>query len=247
MRALLKMRKKGFEMRSASAFLTNVPAGGRRTTFLLAAAGLALILGLSGSEAAIRKIAQGGVVFTADELGSTVSRLDLSTGKVTTVPVAVSPHNVQITANGQTLLVVGTKPAKESDGHGNGGAHGTLLVFDTAQFRSKSPLEVQVGEHPAHVVADPVARYALVTNSEDDNVSVIDLTSATPRAVIATGGFPHGLRISPDGNEAYVANVKDGTVSVLDLGDTSELARTSVGKAPCRSGSHRTEARSMSP
>lgn len=223
-------------MRSTSAFPMNVPAGGRRTAFLLAAAGLALVLALSGSEAATRKIAQGGVVFTADELGSTVSRLDLSTGKVTTVPVAVSPHNVQITANGQTLLVVGTKPAKESNGHGHGGDHGTLLVFDAAQFGSNSPLAVQVGEHPAHVVADPAGRYALVTNSEDNNVSVIDLTSARPQAVIATGGFPHGLRISPDGNEAYVANVKDGTVSVLDLGDTSELARIPVGKAPVQVG-----------
>ena len=33
-------------------------------------------------------------------------------------------------------------------------------------------------------------------------------------ATIATGAFPHGIRLSPDGRQAYVANLKDGTVSV---------------------------------
>ena len=89
---------------------SKTPARSKRAAVVWAAAGLALSLALSASDAAAKRIAQTGVVFTADELGRTVSRLDLSSGEARTVPVTVSPHNVQITANGQTLLVVGTKP-----------------------------------------------------------------------------------------------------------------------------------------
>ncbi|MCA1409006.1 beta-propeller fold lactonase family protein [Ensifer sp. IC3342] len=223
-------------MRSTSSFSVKATSclRGSRFALLLGSAGLALSLAVSASEAATKQIAQAGVVFTADELGNTVSRVDLSSGAVTTVPVAVSPHNVQITADGRTLLVVGTE--SEEAAHGHGDAQGTLLVFDAVRFGSASPVEVAVGEHPAHVVADPAGKYALVTNSEDNNVSVIDLAAGKPQAVIPTGSFPHGLRISPDGKEAYVANVQDGTVSVLDLEESNEAVRIPVGKAPVQVG-----------
>jgi len=142
-------------MRSTSRFPPKAAARGKRVALLWGAAGLALALALSVSEAATNGIAQAGTVFTADELGNTVSRVDPSPGEAATVPVAVYPHNVQITADGRMLLVVGIKPSKDVYGHGHEGAQGTLLVFDAARFGSTSPLEVAVGEHPAHVVADP--------------------------------------------------------------------------------------------
>ena len=98
-------------MRFTSSFsqkATSCPWG-KRIALLLGSAGLALSLTLSAGETATKRIALAGLVFTADELGSTVSRVDLFSGAVTTVPVGVSPHNVQITADGRTLLVVGTK------------------------------------------------------------------------------------------------------------------------------------------
>ena len=41
-----------------------------------------------------------GVVYTADEYGSSISAVNLATGQVDTVPLSISPHNVQITADG---------------------------------------------------------------------------------------------------------------------------------------------------
>lgn len=207
-----------------------------RASALLGVAGLALSLSVPGAHAEGKQIASAGEVFTADENGSTVSRVDLATGEVTTIPVAVTPHNVQVSADGKRLYVVGMKSVKNVHGHGHDGEQGTLLVIDIASFATASPKEIEVGEHPAHVVADPAGKYVLVTNSEDNDVSVVGLDAAEASATIPTGEFPHGLRISPDGKEAYVANVEDGTVSVLDLAGSKEAARIPVGKAPVQVG-----------
>lgn len=48
-----------------------------------------------------------GIVYTADEIGNSISAIDLASGKVQIVPVPISPHNVQITGDGTWLLAVG--------------------------------------------------------------------------------------------------------------------------------------------
>jgi DNA-binding beta-propeller fold protein YncE len=108
-----------------------------------------------------------GVVYTADEHGNSVSAIDLASGRVNIVPVSISPHNVQITADGERLLATGTSAGK---GHGHGAAaseHGSregkgrLLVFDAAEMRSGPLASIEVGSHPAHVVVDRAGRRAL--------------------------------------------------------------------------------------
>ena len=70
-----------------------------------AAAGLYVVVLGTGVSAAMA--GQAGYVFTANELGNSISRIDLSAGKVETTPVPISPHNVQITQDGSLLLAVG--------------------------------------------------------------------------------------------------------------------------------------------
>ena len=53
------------------------------------------------------KFEMTGIVYTADEIGNSISAIDLASGKVQIVPVPISPHNVQITADGARLLAVG--------------------------------------------------------------------------------------------------------------------------------------------
>lgn len=196
----------------------------------------AVMLMISATLAQASGFATSGSVYTADETGNSVTKLDLASGKTMTVPVAVSPHNVQVSPDGKTLLVVGTKTVTNVHGHGHDGAMGTLLLFDVSTFGKAEPVEVEVGEHPAHVVVTPDGKRALVTNSEDNNVSLIDLASSSVLGTAPTGEGPHGLRVSPGGTEAYVANAGDGTVSVIDLKTNSEVARIPVGKAPVQVG-----------
>lgn len=181
-----------------------------------------------------------GLVYTANEGGNSLSAIDLAAASVKTVPLPVSPHNVDLTPDGRFLLAVGD-PAAEgdhgSDGHGHGeegAAEGLLVILDPRDV-SAPKATVAIGSHPAHVVADQRGR-AYAPLAGGDEIAVVDLAQAKVIRRIVTGDYPHGLRLSPDQSELYVANVEDGSVSVIDTGSLTEVARVPVGKAPVQVG-----------
>src|SRR5690606_10745654 len=162
------------------------------------------------------------------------------TGAVDTVSRPLGPHNVDLTPDGKLLLAVGdpaTEGDHESDGHGNGeeaAAEGLLVILDPQNIAAPKAT-VAVGSHPAHVVADRQGR-AFVSLAGGDEIAVVDLAKAEVIGRIATGDYPHGLRLSPDGTQLYVANVEDGSESVIDTQALSEVARIPVGTAPVQVG-----------
>jgi YVTN family beta-propeller protein len=181
-----------------------------------------------------------GDVYTADEKGSTVSQIDLASGRVTTVAVGIAPHNVQVTDDGRWLLAVGDPvegaPGARAHVHGAASARGQLLVFDARRITDGPVARITVGFHAAHVVADAAGRRAYVTNAGDDTLSVVDLERRTVVGTVRTGRYPHGLRMSPDGRWVHVANVRGGSVSVIDTQTLSEVARIPVGVTPVQVG-----------
>jgi YVTN family beta-propeller protein len=217
----------------------------RRTTLLtLAAAGIAaafLVARPAAGEPAV-----SGFVYTADEHGGSISRIDVKAGKTDVFPIGIMPHNVQFVPGTGRLLAVGVPPSADAHGgHGSGGGAqsnenmepaGKLLVLDAANLASGPITEIAAGSHPAHVITDAAGKRAFVTNSDDDSVSVIDPGKGETVATIHTGDYPHGLRMSPDSKSVYVANVKDDTVSVIDTVKLSEIARVEVGLAPVQVG-----------
>lgn len=198
---------------------------------LAALLALAAVPAYSASETAPNR----GFIYTANEHGNSVSMVDLASGRVTTVDVRITPHNLQISADKQRLLVTGPLATK-AKGHGHGDQRGRLLVFDAHDLAVGPLADIEVGRHPAHVVTDQAGRLAFVTNAEDATVSVISLAKGAVIKVIATGAYPHGLRLSPDGSELYVANVLDGSASVIDVEALAEIARIPVGQAPVQVG-----------
>jgi YVTN family beta-propeller protein len=204
---------------------------------------LLIALGAATAHAQQSQALEGetGFVYTADEYGNSISAVDLATGQVETVPVAISPHNIQATADGARLLVVGN-PATDSamQGHSGDGheseVEGQLLVFDPRNLSSGPLVSIPVGEHPAHVVVDREGRRAFVTLSGQNAIAVVDLERNEILRKIETGRYPHGLRISPDGRVIYVANVKDDSVSVIDVTELAEVAWIPVGRAPVQVG-----------
>ena len=182
----------------------------------------------------------GGTVYSANEGGNSISAIDLGPGSVETVDVGVSPHNVDLTPDGNLLLAVGS-PASDhahgsaDDGHADTDAGGGVLVVLDPERLSQPVATVEVGAHPAHVVADRSGR-AYVSLSGGNEIAVVDLAAASVIGRIATGAYPHGLRLSPDESELYVANVEDGSVSVIDTQELTEVARIPVGAAPVQVG-----------
>lgn len=206
---------------------------------------LALLMPFAGHAGA--ETASSGLVYTADEYGNTISRIDLASGRVEIVPITVTPHNVQFVPGTGRVLAVGSPLQKDAGhaeaedsnggaGHGGSAARGALIVLDAAGLASSPASTIEVGSHPAHVIADHSGKRAFVTNAGDDTVSVIDLAKREVVLEIGTGDYPHGLRMSPDGATVYVANVEDGTVSVIDTASLEETGRIEVGKAPVQVG-----------
>lgn len=225
----------------------------RMTLLALMAAAAVAAAALPVKPAGAAEPLPSGFIYTADEQGCSISRTDLSTGKVDSFPVAITPHNVQFVPGTGRLLAVGVP--RSADDHGRGGngqgaehskmggmgemdmdAGGKLIVLDTANLAAGQIASIPAGAHPAHVIADPDGKRAFVTDSEHNVVSVINLEKGAAFATVPTGDYPHGLRMSPDGKFIYFANVKDGTVSVIDAAKFQEAARIKVGKAPVQVG-----------
>jgi YVTN family beta-propeller protein len=191
-----------------------------------------------------------------------ITKVDATSNKtIKTIEVEGSVHNVQISPDGKTLgatVVPGTgghdgqecsecSHEGQEEGHGehesgNEGGHkgehgqtnGFALFYDTETDQLIK--KVEVGSHPAHIVFAENMKYALVTNNEDNNVSIIDLASYKVIQNISTGKGPHGFRIAADSKTAYIANMSEDTVSVIDLEGMKESKKIVVGNTPVTTG-----------
>jgi YVTN family beta-propeller protein len=170
--------------------------------------------------------------YTANEGGS-ISKIDgLSNKLVKNIKIDGVVHNVQISPTGANLGAVSipkmTSDAKEMD------MKGVALFFNTENDQLIK--KINVGTHPAHIVYSSDGKYVLVTNNEDNTVSVIDSKTYGIVKTIPTGKGPHGFRISKDSNYAYVANMGEDTVSVINLIALKEERKIKVGKTPVTTG-----------
>ncbi len=171
--------------------------------------------------------------FVANEGGS-ISKIDVETNQVVaTIKVDGAVHNVQVSPDGKIL---GATLVPEMQ-HGNDQSmdmKGMALFYNTET--DELIKKVEVGNHPAHIVFTENGKYALVTNNEDNNVSVIGMASYSVIQTIPTGKGPHGFRISKDSRYAYIANMGEDSVSILNLETMKEEKKIKVGSTPVTTG-----------
>ncbi len=181
--------------------------------------------------------AQADTIFVANENGQSVSIIDAESSKTTTVSIPISPHNVDITADGRLLLATGMAAggAGGHAGHGQSSA-GQLVLMDVSGNAPASPVVVPVGGHPAHVVSDAQGRFAYLTDAETNSVIVVDLAGRRVTERIPVQNYPHGLRLSPDGSLLAVANMKSDTVSLVDPRNPEKVEHIPVGERPVQVG-----------
>jgi YVTN family beta-propeller protein len=172
--------------------------------------------------------------FTGDEGGS-ITKIDAIQNKVTdTIKAEGSVHNVQVSPNGKILGATLVPKMQGNMNHGGTEMKGIALFYDTST--NQLIKKVEVGNHPAHIVFTSDQKYALVTNNEDNSVSVIDSSTYQVAKTIPTGKGPHGFRTSADAKFAYVANMGEDSVSVLDLTSMKEVRQIKVGGTPVTTG-----------
>jgi DNA-binding beta-propeller fold protein YncE len=94
-------------------------------------------------------------------------------------------------------------------------------LFEMFQKLGAARPSIAVGRIPAGIALSPDGSKAFVTNSGDNNVSVIEVNlSADPsfRALptpVATGNWPGSIAVSPDGKYVFVANGESNSVTVF--------------------------------
>jgi YVTN family beta-propeller protein len=108
---------------------------------------------------------------------------------------------------------------------------GSVSVIDPAT--GKILKSIIVGLHPNEIISDKAGRFIYVTNSNSDNVSVINAVNETVAETISVrlqpdinpffGDSPDGLCLSSDEKTLYVANGLDNAVAVIVLGRNASI------------------------
>jgi acid phosphatase len=163
--------------------------------------------------------ADGKTLYVADNLGSALSVVDLSSsaattgGAATTIQVGPNPYTVALSHDGKTAYV-----------SNQGGL--TVSVVDLTQHVLAESDRIQVGTHPNAMALNPVNDELYVANADSDTISVIDTGSdvvvrtidLSPYPGAIQGSSPDALTVSPDGKTLYVANAANNDVAVIALG-----------------------------
>jgi YVTN family beta-propeller protein len=172
--------------------------------------------------------------YTANEGGS-ISKIDAATNKViNTIKEDGVVHNVQVSPDGKILGATFMPKMGNMDESNSIPMPGFALFLDTKT--NKVIRKIPVGNEPAHIVFTQDGKYVLVTNKQDNNVSVINAKTLKEVQKIPTGKGPHGFRISSDSKYAYIANIGEDTVSVINLTNLKEIKQIKVGKTPVTTG-----------
>lgn len=213
-----------------SAYVTNHAIANPSLTAIQVAASTIETITLSGTPFGVAVQPDGKLLYVTDDSADQLLVVDL-----TTTPKAVSravtvgqhPKGVAITAGGSLVAVAnsGLDPA----------VAGTVTLYSPALNTVSAT--VTVGKNPFGVAITPDDRFAYVTNTDDDSVSVIDLATRTVTATIPVGDGPMGVAVTPNGSYVYVVNNLAGNVSVIATADNSVLPEViPVGASPVAFG-----------
>jgi YVTN family beta-propeller protein len=106
------------------------------------------------------------------------------------------------------------------------GTYTVNLTVSNANGTSSKTSEIDVKN------ASPTGPYAYITNSRDNNVSVIDTVTNVVIATVDVGYSPWGVAVNPAGTKAYVTNSGSDSVSVIDITTNTVTAAVNVESSP---------------
>ena len=108
---------------------------------------------------------------------------------------------------------------------------GSVSIIDP--LSGKILKEILVGLHPNEIISDKTGKFVYVSNSNSDNISVINAVNEEVTETISVrlqpeinpffGDSPNGLCLSADEKTLLVANGMDNALSLISLGKKSSL------------------------
>jgi YVTN family beta-propeller protein len=193
-------------------------------------------------------------LYVDNEGSSSLTVLDIHTGKPTGQVNIPFPYNLYFTPDGSkaidvverlqriefrdwrhgwTLLKSVAIPWPGAD-HLDFSADGSYLMISTEFSGIVAKVDtinmqlagyVRVGGLPIDVRLSPDGTYFYVTNQGRMGVSVIDPVALKEVQFIPTGRGAHGLQVSRDTKSLYVSNRLEGSISVIDFATRSVVAK----------------------
>jgi YVTN family beta-propeller protein len=192
-------------------------------------------------------------LYVDNEGSSSLTVLDIHTGKPTRTISIPFPYNLYFTPDGTKAVDVVERlqriefrdphdwhllgsvgiPWPGAD-HLDFSADGSYLMISTEWSGVVARVDVinmrlagsvWVGGLPIDVRLSPDGRYFYVTNQGRMGVSVIDPVAMKEIQFIPTGRGAHGLQVSRDTKSLYVSNRLEGTFSVIDFESRSVVAK----------------------
>ena len=154
---------------------------------------------LEGAFGAVQLTVKGKLLIVANRVANQLSLIDTPSGRlVTHLPVPVRPEQFSITQDGGQLFVTGE------------GMDGVVIVYP---YQTEVAETVLAGHAPgAMAVSDSLL---FVASPQSGDVSILDINSRKPIAVVPVGTDPGAIVITPDNRYALVLNRKSGDIAVL--------------------------------
>jgi YVTN family beta-propeller protein len=107
----------------------------------------------------------------------------------------------------------------------------SLSVLNTS-IGEASPNTIATGNNPVDVIISPCGTTAYVSNSNDNTIGIIDLSSHRQTKTITVDRYPYGLALTANGRFLLVSNCYSNSVSIIDTRIGDVIARVDVGEYP---------------
>ncbi len=174
--------------------------------------------------------ADGKTLYVALNLKHALAVVDVSSRRVTEVPVGSYPYGVIVSRKIYVSNWGGRRPEKGDLVEGDFPvvldkrgipASGTVSVIDPGTRRVLR--HIDVGLHPSAMALSPRGDRLYVANANSDSISVIDTAKDRPVGTINVriyqsaplGSAPNAMAVSRDGRTLYVANGANNAVAVV--------------------------------
>lgn len=185
--------------------------------------------------------ATGPRLFVSNEIGGTVSVVDVGTARVVyTIPVGKRPRGIRVSPDGRTVYValsgspIGGPNVDESKLPPPDRRFDGIGVIDAATGALVKVL--QGGTDPEQFAISADGARLFIANEDAGLATVLDVSTGEIEREIKVGGEPEGVDLSPDGTLVYVTSENDNQVFAIDTGRLETIAVIDVGPRPRSTG-----------
>ena len=203
----------------------------------------------------------GGRVLVAGFGTGQVEAIDTSSNQVVWQVAVPQPHNLAITADGQTAYAGSQKAGSEALAIidiPSGAETGSVSLDHTPRALNVSPdgqevvlteagvdallvldrasnqivTQIPTGASPHHPLFTPDGKLGMVVAQGPGELDLFDPDAYTSTGTVKVGDMPHWIAATTDNHFAYVTNEKSNDVSIVDLTASAVAATIPVGNAP---------------